>query len=238
MSAGRGDKLSFYDNLRNEIINISEAYEKRGRLSNSVTLEDRAEYIRYEFLQCGGMNDPEKSYRVTFSFDSREKAETFAEVIYLAAKEADLSSLMDMNVIKLSLSSGMLYIKDSDAISALLQIMGASHAMMELENIKILKNLRNNLNRKVNCEAGNIGKAVKAAGKRIDDINFLKERGAFDGLPEDLKEIGNLRIMYPEDSLSELGEKLKEKLGKSGVSHRLDKLSAEAEKIRKSEQKN
>ncbi len=52
MSAGRGDKLSFYDNLRNEIINISEAYEKRGRLSNSVTLEDRAEYIRYEFLQC------------------------------------------------------------------------------------------------------------------------------------------------------------------------------------------
>ena len=115
----------------------------------------------------------------------------------------------------------------------LLNIMEAHRALMEFENIRILKEVRNSVNRKVNCEAANIGKTAQAAAKQMDDILYIKDLYGFDDLDDGLKEIAELRIKYPEATLKELGEMLPVPLGKSGVNHRLKRLGKIAENFRK-----
>jgi hypothetical protein len=104
--------------------------------------------------------------------------------------------------------------------------------MMEMENQRILKELRNSVNRRVNCEAANIGKTVSASGKQISDILFLEERGILRTLPESLRKMAELRLQYPDTPLRELGELAVPPVGKSGVNHRLRRLSEIAQKYR------
>ena len=105
-------------------------------------------------------------------------------------------------------------------------------ALMELENIRILKEMRGSVNRQVNCETANINKTVSAAVKQMKDIAFIREHMGFDRLPENLREIAQLRLSKPEATLKELGEALDPPVGKSGVNHRLRKLGEIAEKLR------
>ena len=114
----------------------------------------------------------------------------------------------------------------------MLAVMEANIALMDLENIRILKEMRNSVNRKVNCEAANINKTVSAAVKQIDDIRYIEETKGLDKLPEGLKDMALTRLTYPEASLKELGALLQNPVGKSGVNHRLRKLSEMAEEIR------
>ncbi len=112
-------------------------------------------------------------------------------------------------------------------------MMEANVALMNLENIRILKEMRNSVNRKVNCETANINKTVNAAVKQIEDIRLLKERKAgLHNLNEGLEEIAELRLQYPEATLKELGMMLNPQVGKSGVNHRLRKLSEIADELR------
>ena len=110
--------------------------------------------------------------------------------------------------------------------------MEAHVALMEFENVRILKEMRNTINRKVNCEAANINKTVKAAARQTEDIIYIRDTMGFALLAEGLKEIALLRIEYPEASLKELGEMLNPPVGKSGVNHRLKKLCDIAEQLR------
>ena len=122
--------------------------------------------------------------------------------------------------------------KEGSQIVDLLNVMEAPVALMEMENVRILKEMRNMVNRKVNCETANINKTVSAAVKQAEDIRFIRDTVGLSELPEGLEEIATLRLENPNATLKELGELLSNPLGKSGVNHRLRKLSEIAEQLK------
>lgn len=130
----------------------------------------------------------------------------------------------------------MVYVKEGAQIVDMLAIMEANVALMNLENIRILKEMRNSVNRKVNCETANINKTVNAAVKQIEDIRLIEQKKGFHNLNEGLAEIAELRLQYPEATLKELGMMLNPQVGKSGVNHRLRKLSEIADELRMNEE--
>lgn len=126
----------------------------------------------------------------------------------------------------------VVYVKEGSQIVDLLNIMEAPVALMELENIRIVKEMRNTVNRKVNCETANINKTVSAAVKQMEDIRYICDTVGLESLPDNLKEMAKMRLERPEATLKELGEALEPPVGKSGVNHRLRKLSLIAQDIR------
>ena len=181
-------------------------------------------FIRGAFLAAGSMSDPRKAYHLEIVFSEAAKAQWIKMMIN--------SFLIDAKVVQRK-KYFVVYVKEGSQIVDLLNIMEAHRALMEFENIRILKEVRNSVNRKVNCEAANIGKTAQAAAKQMDDILYIKDRYGFDDLDDGLKEIAELRIKYPEATLKELGEMLPVPLGKSGVTHRLKRLGKIAENFRK-----
>ena len=126
----------------------------------------------------------------------------------------------------------VVYIKEGSQIVDILNVMEAPVALMELENIRILKEMRGSVNRQVNCETANINKTVSAAVKQMEDIIYIRDKAGLDSLPDNLREIAELRLARPEATLKELGEALDPPVGKSGVNHRLRKLGNMAEVLR------
>lgn len=114
----------------------------------------------------------------------------------------------------------------------MLAIMGAHISLLNFENLRVLKDMRNSVNRRVNCETANITKTVNAASKQVEDIILIRDRYGFQNLPENLREMAEARLQYPDASLRELGECLNPPVGKSGVNHRLRRLSELADRIR------
>ena len=122
--------------------------------------------------------------------------------------------------------------KEGAQIVDMLAVMEANVALMDLENIRILKEMRNSVNRKVNCETANINKTVNAAVKQMEDIKLVQQKMGFEQLNEGLAQVAELRMQYPDATLKELGMMLSPQVGKSGVNHRLRKLSAMADELR------
>jgi len=129
----------------------------------------------------------------------------------------------------------IVYLKDGEDIVSFLALIGASKAVIKFEEIRVLKEARNNINRIVNCETANITKTMNASNNQIDDIKYLKKRKKFNSLPEELKEIANLRIREPDLSYEELGKILKKPISKSGVSHRLKRINEMVKELKKHE---
>lgn len=182
-------------------------------------------YLRGAFLCMGSMSNPEKEYHLEFVCESMRQALQLQNTLLSFELEAKVVTRKKYQV---------LYIKESEVIVELLNIMGAHISLMNLENIRILKDMRNSINRRVNCETANINKTVSAATKQIDDIIFLREHEGFEKLTPNLREMAEVRLEYPDASLKELGEYLDPPVGKSGVNHRLRKLSEIADKMRDS----
>ena len=126
----------------------------------------------------------------------------------------------------------VVYIKEGSQIVELLGLMGAHISLMQLENVRIVKEMRNSVNRKVNCETANLNKTVSVAVRQAEDIRYIQEKIGLDKLPMDLEETARLRLEHTEASLKELGDMLSPKVGKSGVNHRLRKLSQIADDLR------
>lgn len=183
----------------------------------------RRAYIRGAFLAAGSMSDPEKSYHLEMVCPSEKMAQKLRELI--------CGFSMDAKIVRRK-KSYIVYLKEGAQIVDILNIMEAHVALMELENVRILKEMRNSVNRKVNCETANINKTVSAAVKQAEDITYLKETIGFEKLSEGLEEVALARLAYPDATLKELGELLSPPVGKSGVNHRLRKLSELAEKVR------
>ncbi len=131
----------------------------------------------------------------------------------------------------------VVYIKEGSQIVDILNVMEAHVALMNLENVRILKEMRNSVNRRVNCETANINKTVSAAVKQVEDITYIRDTVGFGKLAEGLEEIALKRLEHPEATLKELGLMLNPPVGKSGVNHRLRKLGSIAEAIREEKQK-
>lgn len=180
-------------------------------------------FIRGAFLASGSMSDPKKTYHFEIVATTEPKAKQIQEIINSFNIDSKIVARKKYFVV---------YVKEGSQIVDLLNIMEAHVALMNLENVRILKEMRNSINRQVNCEAANINKTVVAATKQIDDILYIKNQTGFSELTEGLEEIATLRIEYPESSLKELGAMLSPPIGKSGVNHRLRKLSILADNLR------
>lgn len=180
-------------------------------------------FIRGAFLASGSVSDPEKGYHFEIVCNSLEKANQLCDMIGSFGIEARVTMRKKNHIV---------YIKEGAQIVDMLNIMEAHVALMNFENIRILKEMRNSVNRQVNCETANLNKTVSAAVKQIEDIQYIKATIGFDQLPEGLTEIAELRLEQPQATLKELGQMLTPCVGKSGVNHRLRKLSLIAEELR------
>jgi len=187
----------------------------------------RRAYIRGAFLAAGSISDPGKSYHFEIVCDTEEKARQLQDMICSFEIGAKITSRKNKYVV---------YVKEGSQIVDLLGVMGASVALMEFENIRILKEVKNSVNRQVNCETANLGKTVSAAMKQIDDIRYIQAHYGFHKLSESLANIAEVRLEHPSASLKELGQMLDPPVGKSGVNHRLRKLSILAEELKESKE--
>ena len=180
--------------------------------------------IREAFIKSGSMNDPNKKYHLQIMFKSKKKADEMQMLLN--------NFHIHARVIKKE-KEYMLYLKDGEEISEFLALVGANSSVIKFEEIRVIKETRNDINRLVNCETANLNKTINAAVKQIEDIKLIKKKNEFASLPESLQEIAEIRIQNPDVSLIELGKLLKEPIGKSGVNHRLKKLGQIAEELRK-----
>lgn len=202
-----------------------EIREDLSLLSNQVIQMEccRRAFLRGAFLAAGSISDPEKSYHFEIVCSTEKKAAQLVEIMerfHLDGKQV------------LRKNYHVVYLKEGEQIVDVLNIMGAYVALMEMENVRIVKDIRNSVNRKLNCEMANITKTVTAASKQVADIEFLAGKIGLNALPENLREIAKLRLEYPDATLAELGEMLYPPVGKSGVNHRLRKLGNMAKELR------
>ena len=183
----------------------------------------RFSFIRGAFLMLGTISDPAKSYHMEFIASGNNDIGLFGRMLADITGEAKTSTRK---------GSHILYIKDSSIIADVLAAMGASVSLMSYENTRIVNETRGMINRRVNCEVGNLKKAAAAGQKQVQDIELIIEKRGLEYLPDNLKEIAMLRIDNPEASLQELGEMTNPPLGRSGVNHRLQKLLSIAEELK------
>ena len=187
-------------------------YEKKEELLKAI--------VRGVFLGSGSVNNPESKYHLEIILSTKSNARAIIEILAqftIQAKELERKN------------GCSIYIKDGEEISKFLALIGANSSVLKFEQIRVLRDMKNNINRKVNCETANLNKTVNAAVKQIEAIKKLQKIGEFDKLSENLKEIAKIRIKNPDASLVELGQMLKEPIGKSGVNHRLNKILSVAQ---------
>ncbi len=217
--------MSFSSKVKNEVRNrlftSKKQHSKIGKAASRKLEKDR-EMITDCFLRAGSISDPQRFYHLEFVCETQQEAEQLKAAI----EDYGLSPGMMQRKTKY-----VVYLKDSEAISDMLVIFGATDAVLEFENIRVLKSMKEQVQRTVNCETHNIGKTVSAAVRQLADISLIIENGAYAELSPGLKELADLRMKYPEDSLKELADKLPD-AGKSGVNHRFRRLAAIADEIR------
>lgn len=180
-------------------------------------------FLRGAFLASGSMSDPGKSYHLEIVCTNLFQAEQIQSILLSFEVEARIVQRKKYQVV---------YMKDGTGISDFLNIVEAHVSLMNFENFRIVKEMRNSVNRRVNCETANIGKTVNASTRQAEDILLLQQKYGFENLPESLREMAEVRLAYPDAPLRELGEYLDPPVGKSGVNHRLRKLGELADKVR------
>lgn len=176
----------------------------------------RRAFIRGAFLACGSVSNPQKAYHFEIVCGTKEKARQLSNVMQSFGVDARMVERKNHQVV---------YVKEGAHIVDLLNIMEAHVALMNLENVRIVKEMRNFVNRQVNCETANINKTVSAAVRQVEDILYIKNAKGLESLPKHLREVAGLRLEYPDVSLKELGTYLDPPVGKSGVNHRLRRIS-------------
>lgn len=181
-------------------------------------------YIRGAFLGGGSISNPEKSYHLEFVTNNEEHSNDLLDIINSFGLNARIVLRKENYVI---------YLKEGEQIVDILNIIGAHQALLKFEDIRVFKDVRNNINRIVNCETANLSKTINAAVRHIDNIRFIEDNYGLSNLSPSLREIAELRLNNPDASLRELGEMLNPPIGKSGVNHRLRKLDKIAEELRK-----
>lgn len=181
-------------------------------------------FIRGAFLGGGSISDPEKNYHMEFVTNNEDFADSLKDLINSLGFNCKIVSRKNNYVV---------YLKESEQISDLLSIIGGHHALLSLQSTKIVKEMRNNVNRIVNCETANLTKTVNASVRQVENIRLIQETIGIESLPENLQEIARIRVEFEDMTLKELGEMLNPPIGKSGVNHRLRKIEEVANKLRK-----
>jgi len=180
-------------------------------------------FIRGAFMASGSMTDPNKGYHFEIVCRTSAQASRLQELMKEFETEPKVVERKNYYVV---------YLKEGSQIVDMLNVMEAYVSLMNLENVRILKEMRNTVNRKVNCETANISKTVNAAVKQIADIELIRDTEGLDSLPQPLREMAMVRLEYPEAPLKDLGQYMDPPVGKSGINHRLRKLATVADAIR------
>ena len=180
-------------------------------------------FLRGVFLGGGSINTPENAYHLEIVLNNVQNANFINSILHDIGINAKILKRKKMTVI---------YLKDAEEISNFLALIGSNKGTISYEQTRVMKEYRNNVNRRINCEVANMDKTAMAASKQLNDILLLKKKHAFETLPKELKEIAKLREKYPEASLEKLGEMLEPKLSKAGVSHRFKKISLIAAELK------
>ncbi len=203
-------------------VEVSMAFEneikKKMDKSGGIESKDEARIkalARGAFLGSGSVNNPENKYHLEVVLSNNKNASSIKKML----------EKMQINFKALERKNGYsLYMKDGEEISKFLAFIGANNSVLKFEEIRVLREMKNNVNRKVNCETANLNKTINAAVKQIEAIKKLKESGKLESLNPNLKEIVSLRVENPDATLTELGQMLQNPIGKSGVNHRLNQL--------------
>ena len=179
--------------------------------------------VRGSFMGAGSITNPKVVYHLEIVFQSENNATKIKGIL---AKQK-----IDSKILKRE-KSYIVYMKDGENISKILAFMGASKSVLEFEDARVIKEMRNNVNRIVNCETANLNKTISSSVKLIEDIKLIKSKKKFNMLSEKEKELANLRLENPEATLSELGKMLNTPISKSGVNHRIEGITKLAEELR------
>ena len=216
-------KASFSQKVKEELRRIDfTALEKTFNMKADDE-KGRREKLRQIFLSNASLTNPQKEYHLEFVFSKAEDGREVEEILRhysLHPKQGKRGK------------NRMVYLKDASEIADVLKLLGAVDALMELENARILKEVSENVNRRVNFEAANINRTVKASLKQQEEIQFIEEVLGLDQLEKALQEVAKRRLQYPDASLEELAQGLEPPIGKSGVNHRLRKLARIAKELR------
>ena len=200
----------------------------QSHISNEIKQSEKKTraYLRGAFLASGSVNNPETSrYHLEISSIYEEHNQDIC----------DLLNQFDLNARTLERRNGYItYLKGAEKIADFLTLIGATNSMLKFEDVRIVRDMRNSVNRLVNCETANMNKTIDAASKQIDNIHFIEATVGLQSLPEKLQEIAELRIQNPEISLKELGEMIPSgAISKSGINHRIRKINDFADNLRK-----
>lgn len=180
-------------------------------------------FIRGAFLAAGSVSDPNKFYHYEIVCEYEEDAQQMKELL--------LFFHLDAKIIQRK-RNYIVYLKEGSNITDVLNLMGAFVSQMNLYNVMILKGMRNDVNRKVNCETANLNKTIEAAVKQIRDIEYIRDTVGLESLSDGMRQTAYVRLENPDMNLKDIGELLTPAVGKSGVNHRLRKISELAEQLR------
>ena len=204
--------MSFAKEIKEELMNLK-VWDSGSNLKQDEQI--KRIIVREAFIKAGSITNPNKEYHLEVIEKTKKKAEEILEIL----NEFNISA----KCIKRP-KFYVVYIKEGEEISRFLAFIGASNSMLKFEDIRVIRETKNAINRKVNCETANLNKTINASVSQIENIKLLKKLRKFDKLPDSLKVIAELRLKYPEASLVELGQMLEEPIGKSGVNHRLKRI--------------
>ncbi|MGM0166840.1 sporulation regulator WhiA [Enterococcus sp. AZ135] len=209
-------------------LDIMDGMMFQSHISNEIKKSDakKRAYLRGAFLASGSVNNPETSrYHLEISSIYEEHNQDIC----------DLLNQFNLNARTLERRNGYItYLKGAEKIADFLTLIGATNSMLKFEDVRIVRDMRNSVNRLVNCETANMNKTIDAASKQIDNIHFIEATVGLQSLPEKLQEIAELRIQNPEISLKELGEMIPSgAISKSGINHRIRKINDFADNLRK-----
>lgn len=195
---------------------------------NSENIEELKGILRGAFMGSGTITDPQNRYHLEMLFDKMKNAKYINQLL--------LNFEIKSNVMKRE-NKYIVYIEEGESISNFLAYIGANKSVLKFENTRVIKEVRNKVNRLVNCETANLNKTINTSVKQIEDIKYLKQVKKFNELTEKEQELANLRMENPNASLTELGEMLDIKLSKSGVNHRLASISKKANNYKNQNEK-
>ena len=187
-------------------------------------VEEAKAIVRGSFMGAGSITNPKSKYHLEIVFQAEENALKINHIL----NHFQINS----KVLKRA-KNFIIYIKDGEEISNFLAFIGANSSMLKFEENRVIRDVRNNVNRIVNCETANLNKVIKTSVKQIEDIKFIKKLNKFNELSEGEKNLANLRLDNPEASLTELGKMLNNPISKSGVNHRMKSIQEKAEELRK-----
>ncbi|MFR3686582.1 MAG: DNA-binding protein WhiA [Enterococcus sp.] len=209
-------------------LDIMDGVMFQSHISNEIKQSEKKTraYLRGAFLASGSVNNPETSrYHLEISSIYEEHNQDIC----------DLLNQFDLNARTLERRNGYItYLKGAEKIADFLTLIGATNSMLKFEDVRIVRDMRNSVNRLVNCETANMNKTIDAASKQIENIHFIEATVGLQSLPEKLQEIAELRIQNPEISLKELGEMIPSgAISKSGINHRIRKINDFADNLRK-----